>query len=94
MCVFYEQYASPVWQTKLKSNVLILAPGAFLCSTGLVFGHEELDGEVVHEADVPATEKSGNAFRVGIFLDFVRLATRMPRGAYVRRRAGGQTKSN
>ena len=31
------------------------------------------------------TQKSGNIFRVGIFLDFVRLATRTPRGAHVRR---------
>ena len=31
------------------------------------------------------TKKSGNIFRVGIFLDFVWLTTRTPHGAYVRR---------
>ena len=31
------------------------------------------------------TKKSGNVFRVGIFLDFVRLTTRTPHGACVRR---------
>ena len=31
------------------------------------------------------TKKGGTIFRVGIFLDFVRLATRTPHGAYVRR---------
>ena len=31
------------------------------------------------------TKKSGNIFRVGIFLDFVYLTTRTPHGAYVRR---------
>ena len=31
------------------------------------------------------TRKSGNMFRVGIFLDFVWLTTRTPHGAYVRR---------
>ena len=30
------------------------------------------------------SKKSGNIFRVGIFLDFVRLTTRTPHGAYVR----------
>ena len=30
------------------------------------------------------TQQSGNIFRVGIFLDFVRRATRTPHGAYVR----------
>ena len=40
------------------------------------------------------TNKSGNIFRVGGFLDFVRLATRTegPHGAYVR--GDNQTKSN
>ena len=32
-----------------------------------------------------ARKKSGNIFRVGIFLDFVRLTTRAPHGAHVRR---------
>ena len=31
------------------------------------------------------SKKSGNVFRAGIFLDFVRLTTRTPHGAYVRR---------
>jgi len=31
------------------------------------------------------TKKSGNIFRVGVFLDFVWLTTRTPHGAYVRR---------
>ena len=31
-----------------------------------------------------AGEKSGDIFRVGVFLDFVRLTTRVPHGAHVR----------
>ena len=32
---------------------------------------------------VPARESSGNVFRVGIFLDFVRLTARTPRGGCI-----------
>ena len=39
----------------------------------------------VHKGEDLFAKKSGNIFRVGIFLDFVWLTTRTPHGAYVRR---------
>ena len=58
---------------------------------GVHIPYEELrhalrDRRVRHKVLIIITKKSGDIFRVGIFLDFVRLATRTmhPHGAYVR----------
>ena len=73
----------------------MLVPSSF----GVAFAHNGTDGVPGHQHGVHApafaavyggyaiTKKSGNMFRVGLFLDFIWLTTRTmhPRGAYVRR---------
>ena len=70
-------------QTKSRKSPAL---GSFCRSFELAVLDRKVFPRRFHQRRVPAlAKKSGNIFRVGLFLDFVWLTTRTPHGAYVRR---------